>query len=608
MRPQGRIAVRAGGRGTARSRGLLHPAEAYRRHLRSDGLDSLARAVPRTVTPSVIRDRIASGKLDPEVLEALASGYRQLGGGPVAVRSSALAEDTPGHSFAGQHGTYFSHDFTGLAQSVLHCWASLWSDRAYEYRERNGLDHAGAEMAVIVQRLVPADAAGVAFTVDPVTYERRVIVEACLGIGESLVSGTVAPDRFVFSRPDLTLLERDIAAKTVQLVVDRKGRTYSVSVPQQDASLPAVTDAQAAEAAALAIATEAVVGGPADAEWAIQGTRLWLLQARPVTTAPAAVPTGYRPTIWSNVNTGEVLPDVVTPMTWSAVGAMATGLIDALLGKLGIRVDAERLTTLIGGRCYFNATLLGSAFEQIPMLGGDRGITGIFGGMEAPPELAPMLRLPPMEADVAHVGRLRALLGIPVVALWMLRHTPARARRFVASTRATTLAFRRRLADAHSEAQASDLVRDFVSNLFGMTHMLGFAGAGMVQYANLSGLTKRWLGDETGTLANRLLAGQGGVDSAEAGLALATPRLTRALGRTPCRRPRRARLMDGVRGRIDRLSPATPAAETFFAAWSAFMAEHGHHTRGELELASPRWAERPDDVLATVRTLWAVAG
>ncbi|MBA4370991.1 MAG: hypothetical protein C0418_05360 [Coriobacteriaceae bacterium] len=580
------------------------PAEVYRRHLLSADLASLAESVTEGADASLLHERIASADLDALVLDALAAAHRTLGGGPVAARSSALAEDTPGHSFAGQHGTYFSSDFSELAQHVLDCWASLWSDRAYGYRERNALDHASAAMAVIVQRLVPADAAGVAFTVDPVTGEPRVVVEACLGIGESLVSGRVAPDRFVFSRPELVLVDREIAPKTLRLTSDGTGPVREVSVAPRDASLPAITDAQAAEVAGIALAAERVVGGPADTEWALQGTRLWLLQARPVTTSVVPrLPTGYRPTIWSNVNAGEVLPDVVTPMTWSVIGPLASGFVDALLGRLGVHVEIDRLTTLIGGRCYFNATLLGSAFDQIPMVGGGRGVTGIFGGMEASAELLPVLRLPPAEADVAKVSRVRALLGIPVVAIWMLRHTPARARRFIESTRAGTLTFRRRLAEARSEAQTAALVGDSVATLLGMTHMLGFTGVGMMQYGSLSAMTRRWLGDESGTLANRLLAGQGGVDSAEAGLALA--RLA-SLARSEAVVAGAVAGPGGwaaVRERLEAVATTTPGTALLLEAWAAFMAEHGHHARGELELATPRWAEQPDDVLETVRAL-----
>ncbi len=247
-----------------------------------------------------------------------------------------------------------------------------------------------------------------AFTADPVTGKNDVVVESSPAGAEAIVSGRVEPERASFKRKEL------------------KG---DAPEPLDPAGVPAAV-------ARLALAAEELLDAPADIEWAFDGEQLWLLQARPITAgvsgtssvperdsgvdagllaeslrsrgsrrggtsseaarapgedyeagSPASAtstPTRYRATAWSNVNTGEVLPHVVTPMTWSIVGHLATGLIDALFGKLGIRVDNDRLTTLIAGRAYFNASLLGSAFEKIPARGG-QDITSIFGGEDAPP-------------------------------------------------------------------------------------------------------------------------------------------------------------------------------------------------------------------------------
>ena len=120
----------------------------------------------------------------------------------MAVRSSATAEDLPGHSFAGQYETVLG--VTSLEEcldAIRQCWASLWTERAFEYRSRNGIDDQQVEMAVIVQQQIEPEAAGVAFSVDPVTGSRsRIVIESCRGLGEALVSGQVQPDRILLRK------------------------------------------------------------------------------------------------------------------------------------------------------------------------------------------------------------------------------------------------------------------------------------------------------------------------------------------------------------------------------------------------------------------------
>ena len=150
------------------------PGSAYRTHLEDNCLLPMIRArtieladrrpdTAQTAAPeaalSEIRDSIVSAPLDPALARELRERYSRLGGGLVAVRSSATAEDLPGHSFAGQHGTFFGADIGEVLLDVRHCWASLWTDRAFAYRDRRDFDHVAADMAVIGQRLVPADSA-----------------------------------------------------------------------------------------------------------------------------------------------------------------------------------------------------------------------------------------------------------------------------------------------------------------------------------------------------------------------------------------------------------------------------------------------------------------
>lgn len=188
------------------------------------------------------------------------AAYEQLGGGPVAVRSSATAEDSDDASFAGQQDTYLGVEgASSVCEHVVRCWASFFSERALFYRGHKGsLQDLG--MAVVVQRMVAAEKAGVLFTVDPVQRRRdRMIVEAVFGLGEALVSGEVTPDHYVLAR-DGTLKREHLADRGV---------------------LHAEELARLAE---LGCRLEEHFGGPQDVEWAIAGGEVFLLQSRPVTT------------------------------------------------------------------------------------------------------------------------------------------------------------------------------------------------------------------------------------------------------------------------------------------------------------------------------------
>jgi pyruvate,water dikinase len=191
---------------------------------------------------------------------AIADAYDELGAGPVAVRSSACAEDSETASYAGQQETYLN--VTGaedVCHSVVECWASFFSERALFYRERKGsLDD--LRMAVVVQEMVDPEASGVLFTVDPVQRRRdRMVVEAIFGLGEQVVSGHVTPDHYVVDRTGQIKRERLVNGGVL-------------------------TGEDLAALADLGRSLEERFGCPQDVEWAIAGGELYLLQSRPVTT------------------------------------------------------------------------------------------------------------------------------------------------------------------------------------------------------------------------------------------------------------------------------------------------------------------------------------
>jgi phosphohistidine swiveling domain-containing protein len=244
--------------------GFVVPTAAYVAAVRSNGLgDLIARCLTGSDGAGAVRDAFARSLLPDSVRVAITQAYAELGGGPVAVRSSATAEDLPGAAFAGQQDTYLGVEGEEeVLDAVRDCWGSLWTDRAVLYRQRLGIGHEDVAIAVVVQRMVDAEFAGVMFTADPLTGERsHVVVDAAAGLGESVVSGTVTPHH---------------------IVVDARGRIRS----RRQGQGAVVPDGVVTDLAATGRAVAAHFGRPQDIEWAHAAGRTWLLQARPMTALP----------------------------------------------------------------------------------------------------------------------------------------------------------------------------------------------------------------------------------------------------------------------------------------------------------------------------------
>ena len=215
----------------------------------------------------------------------------------VAVRSSGVAEDGAKTSFAGQFDTYLGvRGAPSVLEHVRRCWASVYSARAIDYRRRHGLPLHAAGIAVGVLQLVDARSAGVVFTADPVTGDRdTIVIEANWGLGETVVSGTVTPDHWVVERGARRIREARIAAKPTYMALDAaSGRVVEGPVPAELREQPSLTDAEVLTLCDEAASIEDDEGAPQDLEWAIDRSgALFLLQHRPVTTAPAPPPEPY---------------------------------------------------------------------------------------------------------------------------------------------------------------------------------------------------------------------------------------------------------------------------------------------------------------------------
>jgi pyruvate,water dikinase len=286
--------ARAGGKGSSLARmaslglpvppGFVIPANALADALPDDGVAEL-RALAERQDAEGAQALIRTVELDAGLRDAVLSSYAELGAGdvPVAVRSSATAEDSEAASFAGQQET-FLHVRGGdqVRARVRDCWASFFSERALFYRSKKG-SLADLGMAVVVQRMVNADIAGVLFTMDAVQGRRdRMVVEAVIGLGEAAVSGAVTPDHYVLKR-DGRIRKAHVHEQPYAIVAREEGGVVERELSPEEGGARKASDELLAQLARLGDALEQRVGVPQDIEWAVEGGELYVLQARPVT-------------------------------------------------------------------------------------------------------------------------------------------------------------------------------------------------------------------------------------------------------------------------------------------------------------------------------------
>ena len=272
-----------------------------------EGVRTLSAGIRRTLEGIAIPADLAA---------AITGAIARLGEqGAYAVRSSATAEDLPTASFAGQQDTYLN--VVGSAAILLHvsrCWASLFTERAVTYRLWNGFDPRHVQMAVIVQQMVFSQAAGVLFTADPVTSNRKVVsVEAVFGLGEALVSGRVNAD--VYQVREGEIVAKAIATKQVAIHASTTGGTQELAIEPECQGEPVLTDAQVIELAELGRRIEGHFGLPLDIEWCLVDDRFQIVQSRPITTLfPIPAADDQENHVYVSVGHAQMMTDAMKPL------------------------------------------------------------------------------------------------------------------------------------------------------------------------------------------------------------------------------------------------------------------------------------------------------
>jgi phosphohistidine swiveling domain-containing protein len=527
--------------------------------------EAAARRLRSTVVPKAIA---------AQALEA----YKALSDAAVAVRSSATAEDLPGASFAGQQDTYLgvSGD-EALLDAIRRCWASLWNERAVAYRRVHDIDDVEVKLAVVVQRMVEATAAGVLFTADPIIGRRgRAVIDAASGLGEAVVSGAVDPDHYVADPVTGEIVERTVRRDE-----------------------PVLNDAQVRELAVIGLRIERHFGTPQDIEFAFDADRrLWIVQSRPITTLyplphePTREAAGPRVYLSASVAQGYFEP--ITPMgqePFRRIGEMVAAAF-ARGGRNGWPVHSPVVEA--GLRLFVDVTpalrdpLGREILERLTGIAESRSSV-VIRKLASDPRFAPR--------SGSRVGSIRRIVPlvvrsrVPIFALRLMRSPDATRERYVRDIERVTHID---LPPAATSAARLDAVETLVRSAprFAMPRLLGLIVAGMLSYAAVG----RLLGDRATRqelqsltlglphnpttemdLALWALATEIRTDPASRKELLERPAAELAAAYRDGALPRR--LQDGLAG---------------------FLARYGFRSIGEIDLGVPRWSEDPTHLLGAI--------
>jgi phosphoenolpyruvate synthase/pyruvate phosphate dikinase len=586
----------AGGKGAhlgelARIEGLSVPAgfcvttNAFRRIMAAapsidDWLDRLSRLKPDDreairALSAAIRRTLEETAIPGDLAAAITGALARLGEhAAYAVRSSATAEDLPAASFAGQQDTYLN--VVGPAAILRHvsrCWASLFTERAVTYRLRNGFDHRKVHMAVVVQRLVCSQAAGILFTADPVTGNRKIaVVEAVFGLGEALVSGLVNAD--VYKVRDGEVVARTVATKQRAIYAAPAGGTQAQAIEPGWQAQPALTDAQVVRLARLGRRIEAHFGCPQDIEWCLVDDDFQILQSRPITTLfPIPAAGDQENHVYVSVGHQQMMTDPMTPLGISVWQLTAARPMYEAGGRLFVDVTRELASPAS------RASLLAVLGRGDPLIGDalqtllDRG------------DFVPSL---PDEGPVApRAGALPAAIETD----------PAIVAELIGRSQTSIAALKRDIR-AKSGPALLDFILADIQELKRLlfdprSHQVIMAGMEATWWLNER--LEAWLGEQNA--ADTLAQSVPHNVTSEMGLALLD--VADAIRPHPEVVAFLQHVEDGDEGFLDEL-PKLAGGREARDAIRAYLDTYGMRCAGEIDIARPRWSERPTTLVPII--------
>jgi rifampicin phosphotransferase len=569
--------------------GFVVTTAAYRDAVARCGLDVQITAILAD-TGTAAADRRASERiatlfagvtLSDQDSGAIRTALDRLGDCPVAVRSSAIAEDREDASFAGQQETeLWVMGAESVARSILRCWASLFTPQAIGYRARVGVAPEDVAIAVVVQRMVPAMAAGVAMTLEPVTGDRtQTYIEAALGLGEGVVKGDVEADRFWIAKATGAVAKSEISTQTrAHQFNPEAGGVSVVDLPPEIGRNPSISEAVARRIGELGVRIEQAAGRPMDIEWAVdEDGGVHLLQGRPETvwsnraTSASVTESDWRAisvtnfgsvpgATWSTTNAAEAVPGVQTPLGASIFEEHAelafreTFRVIGALPREEARFTPDRNNRIIGfhyGRCALRVDLLCDWVDRIPGGNGQATATDIFGHVPDGYTHRRQLRYYP---------RVLSRMWIPLVKYpAIVNDHRAKARQYWSDTLRRLPGFD---ADATRRLLAEQIPRTGRSIVDHTTLVMGAVQPAFEQLGQLA--------NSVGVNPQRLMAGHGGHEETEL-------------------------LIDLWECAHNRL------------AVEEFLGRHGFHGPAEGDLLSVTWRENPAPVLRLIETYRTLA-
>ncbi|NIW79323.1 MAG: hypothetical protein GWN16_07615, partial [Calditrichae bacterium] len=347
--------------------GFLLPTEAYEEFVSQNNLSSQIESIIRGTDLSSpealeeaskqIRLAFSKGVFSEKLRRSLLAGWKWLGDGPVAVRSSATAEDLPDMSFAGQQDTFLNViGEKDLLEAVVNCWSSLWTARAIGYRTRNKIPHSDVSLSVVVQQMIQSYSSGVLFTANPLTGLRKeVVIDATIGLGEALVSGQVEPDHYVINSDSWVITTISLGKKSLVIHGQSEG---GVQFKNADSSqIQALPKDVIIELSKIGKEIEALYGFPQDIEWAWAEGNLYILQSRPITSLfpmPEVLDSDHLQVFFS-FGAVQGLLDPMTPLGQDAIRMIFAGA-SRLFGYYDLNQHTQRIFEIAGERLWANFT------------------------------------------------------------------------------------------------------------------------------------------------------------------------------------------------------------------------------------------------------------
>jgi len=547
-----------------------------------------------------IRCEVEATPLSDDADGALREGVRRLtvgrDGDVLSVRSSGVDEDHLDASHAGIHASRIvaGHDMRAVIAAIKTCWASLWTETAWTYRERLAIPHASAAMAVVVQRYVAAVCSGIAFSADPVTNDRTtVVIEAGWGTGAALVSGKVTPDEYRVSlQADAPAGAHRRAGRQTEMTVWRDGGPAALPLDDTRRGRPVLSDTQVRELASVAKAVERTLGTPVDIEWACDGEGFWALQARPITTLTEAPHrSANRPRLWTRANLKEVFPELPSPLALSYLTFSLNRMFQTYHAAHGYSVAPDsRLVSVIRGRPYLNLSLM----QQMTVeRGGDPAIVGRLFGGASPTE--PKSLAPASHPEISITARAR--LGREMLAT--LFSTPYRGRRLFHGMRRQAVALADISLEALDDRALSAHADEFFATLLDETPLRRLHEVVSAQsraYMFLEALITAWVPTDADAVLKRLMTGLGTLPNVRM-----TYRLMDLAALAARESPARVYFTGDLNEEALAGYETALAGTAMLAELRAFLREFGHRGPYESDVMSARFADDPGPVLQLIQ-------